>query len=130
MAQFAYTILYVADVAASIAFYENAFGFERKFISPDNDYAELITGSTTLSFASLDLTRPQIPGGFTEADPAAKPFGIEIGFVVENVEEALQKALAAGATLVSDPQTKPWGQVVSYVRDPNGFLVEICTAVG
>lgn len=130
MAQFAYTILYVRDVTASITFYERAFGFERKFISPDNDYGELNTGSTTLSFAAAGLVQTNIPGGFTESDPAGKPFGIEIGFTVGNVEEAFQTALTAGATLVSKPQTKSWGQVVSYVRDPNGFLVEICTAMG
>jgi len=31
---------------------------------------------------------------------------------------------------VQPPVAKPWGQVVSYVRDVNGFLVELCTAVG
>jgi lactoylglutathione lyase len=35
--------------------------------------------------------------------------------------------LAAGASAVKSPETKPWGQIVGYVRDPNGFLVEICS---
>ncbi|GGH49160.1 VOC family protein [Dyadobacter endophyticus] len=129
MANFAYTILYVKDVAASIEFYEKAFGFQRKFISPDNDYGELSTGTTTLSFAQTALAKTNIPGGFIESDPAAKPFAFEIGFTVDNVEEVFQKALTVGATRVSEPKTKPWGQTVSYVRDPNGFLVEICTAM-
>ena len=38
-------------------------------------------------------------------------------------------ALAAGATAVRAPAKKPWGQIVSYVRDNNGFLVEICSPV-
>lgn len=25
------------------------------------------------------------------------------------------------------PERQPWGQTVSYVRDPDGFLVELCT---
>lgn len=50
MIKFAYTILYVEDVTKTIEFYENAFGFQRKFISPDNDYAELITGATIVRF--------------------------------------------------------------------------------
>ena len=33
---------------------------------------------------------------------------------------------AAGAVVVKEPQKKPWGQLVGYVRDNNGFLVEIC----
>jgi len=28
---------------------------------------------------------------------------------------------------VSEPETKPWGQTVAYVRDRNGFLVELCS---
>jgi uncharacterized glyoxalase superfamily protein PhnB len=37
------------------------------------------------------------------------------------------RSLSAGAVEVKRPTQKPWGQSVGYVRDPNGFLVEICT---
>jgi lactoylglutathione lyase len=60
MVKFAYTILYVSDVSKSIEFYENAFGFERKFITPDNDYGELNVGETTLSFASKSLANSNL----------------------------------------------------------------------
>jgi len=130
MAKFAYTILYVKDVTRAVAFYENAFDFKRKFISPDNDYAELITGQTVLSFASVELAKTNLPGGFIENNSETKPFGIEIGFVVDDVENSLKVAMAAGALLVSEPKIKPWGQTVAYVRDPEGFLIEICTSMG
>ena len=51
MIKFSYTILYVKDVEKTILFYEKAFGFSRKFVSPDNSYGELLVGDTTLSFA-------------------------------------------------------------------------------
>lgn len=35
MIKFAYTILYVQDVTKSVEFYENAFGFTRKFVTPE-----------------------------------------------------------------------------------------------
>ena len=127
MIKFAYTILYVQDVERSIAFYEKAFGFTRKFISPDNSYGELSTGETTLSFATSSLANSNLKDGFIESSLTNKPFGIEIGFTTENVEETLQAALGAGAVLAEIAKTKPWGQVVAYVRDPDGFLVEICT---
>ena len=127
MVKFAYTILYVQDVNRSVTFYETAFGFARKFISPDNDYGELLAGETTLSFASISLAGSNLRDGFMESSLANKPFGIEIGFTTDNVEETLNNAIAAGATLVEKPKTKPWGQTVSYVRDTDGFLVEICT---
>lgn len=129
MIKFGYTILYVEDVEESVTFYENAFGFHRKFISPEHDYGELITGTTTLAFASKNLASQNFADGFIESSLEDKPFAIEIGFIVENVPEILQKATSFGAVIVSEPVEKPWGQVVAYVRDLNGFLIEICTEV-
>lgn len=130
MIKFAYTILYVQDVTKAVEFYENAFGFKRKFISPDNDYGELLVGETTLSFASTILAKSNLKEGFTESNLTAKPFGIEIGFTTENVEETVSIAIKAGATIVENPKTKPWGQIVAYLRDLDGFLIEICTPMG
>lgn len=130
MIKFAYTILYVNDVEKAISFYEKAFGFNRKFVTPDNDYGELFVGETTLSFASFTLANSNLEDGFVESNLNNRPFGIEIGFTTENVEETLKNAVNAGATIVANPKTKPWGQIVSYVRDLDGFLVEICTAMG
>jgi lactoylglutathione lyase len=130
MIKFAYTILYVTNVERSVQFYETAFGFRRKFISPDNDYAELIGGDTTLSFASVALAQSNLSSGFIQSDVHAKPFGIEIGFTTDDVEATYQKAIAAGAVATESAKTKPWGQVVAYVKDPDGFLIEICTAMG
>ncbi len=127
MIKFAYTILYVRDVTKTVTFYENAFGFTRKFVTPENDYGELQLGETTLSFASIPLAKSNLTAGFTESSLANKPFGIEIGFTTENVEETVLKALNAGAVIVENPKTKPWGQIVAYVRDLDGFLIEICT---
>ncbi|WP_125723436.1 VOC family protein [Flavobacterium ustbae] len=129
MVKFGYTILYVENVEESISFYENAFGFSRKFVSPENDYGELITGETTLSFASKKLAAKNLPEGFIESSLEDKPFAIEIGFITENVPEVLQKATSFGAVIVSGPVEKPWGQIVAYARDLNGFLIEICTEV-
>lgn len=130
MIKFAYTILYVRDVTKSVEFYEKAFGFAKKFVSPDNDYGELLVGETTLSFASTTLAKTNLKEGFTESNLADKPFGIEIGFTTDNVEETLLAAINAGATIVEQPKTKPWGQIVAYVRDIDGFLIEICTPMG
>lgn len=130
MIKFTYTILYVKDVEKAIEFYEKAFGFTRKFMTPEKDYAELLVGETTLSFASLDLANSNLKNGFIESSLNDKPFGIEIGFTTDNVEAMVLSAVEAGANLLENPKTKPWGQVVAYVRDLDGFLIEICTAMG
>jgi lactoylglutathione lyase len=130
MIKLGYTILYVIDVLKSIEFYEKAFGFQRKFVTPDNDYGELNTGETTLSFASKELASSNLKNGFTESKLTNKPFAIEIGFVTDDVEKTVIQAKNAGAVAVEEPKQKPWGQTVAYVRDIDGFLIEICTPVG
>jgi lactoylglutathione lyase len=45
------------------------------------------------------------------------------------VKALYDKAVAAGAEKVEAPNDKPWGQLVSYVRDPDGNLVNICSPV-
>jgi lactoylglutathione lyase len=129
MVKFGYTILYVEEVEKAISFYENVFGFSRKFTTPDNDYAELNTGETTISFASKKLAAQNLKEGFLESNLDNKPFAIELGFITNQVEELVQKAISFGAILVTEPTKKPWGQIVAYVRDLDGFLVEICTEV-
>ena len=128
--KFGYTIIYVPDVAASLAFFGSAFGLSRRFLHESGDYGELETGETTLAFASLGLGGMNFPAGFVAATASGKPLGIEIALVTPTVAEAHARALAAGATELKAPEAKPWGQVVSFVRCPDGTLVEICSPVG
>lgn len=85
-----------------------------------------MVGETTLSFASLTLANSNFKDGFAESSLTNKPFGIEIGFTTDNVEETVKTAENAGGTILEQPKTKPWGQVVAYIRDLDGFLIEIC----
>jgi uncharacterized glyoxalase superfamily protein PhnB len=127
MIKFAYTIFYVKNVSKSIEFYEKTFGFKRKFITDNDEYGELDTGSTTLSFASVKLAKSNLSKGFRENSPSKKPFAMEIGITTDNVDREVKAAIKAGAKLVEKPKQKPWGQTVAYVQDPEGFLIEICT---
>lgn len=127
--QFAYTIIYVPDVPASLAFYGRAFGFITRFLHESEQYGELDTGSTVLAFASHTLGRQHWPEGMVEASASPQPLGMEVAFVCDDVEEAHQRALKAGARELAAPQQKPWGQTVSWLRCPDGSLVELCTAV-
>ena len=123
--RFGYTIAYVQEVERSVVFYERAFGLKRRFVDESGQYAEMETGETTLAFASNELGHSNLPSGLRENDPAEPPAGVEIAFLAEDVGAAFHSALEAGAMQVAEPKTKPWGQTVAYVRDPDGVLVEI-----
>ena len=126
--QFAYTIVYVPNVQEAMGFYESAFGLSQKFVHDSLQYGEMDmeTGSTTLAFVSEALsTMNGIT--FTPNRPGQNPPGIELAFTTDDVEASYQRAVRAGATPVIPPTPKPWGQTISYVRDLNGVLVEICS---
>jgi len=124
-----YVILYVPDVRAAVAFYERAFGLVRRMITECGTFAEMDTGGTGLAFAAESLVEGDNLG-FRPLRPSDPPPGVEVALLTEDVAAALDRAVAAGATLVKTPEDKPWGQTVAYVRDPHGFLVELCTPVG
>ena len=126
--QLGYVILYVPDVEAAVAFYERAFALTRRFVA-GGDYGEVETGATALAFAGEHMAeggggriRPSRPD---DPDAAA----VEVAFVTDDPAAAFARAVAAGARPVQPPAVKPWGQTVAYVRDLNGFLVELCSPV-
>jgi lactoylglutathione lyase len=120
--RFGYTVLYVRDVQASVDFYERAFGLERRLLHESGQYAEMETGATALAFAAHELAADSVRE-LANSEPA----GFEVCLVTENVEGAYERAVAAGAGAVSEPEEKPWGQHTAYVRDPDGALVEIAS---
>ncbi|MNX58153.1 Glyoxalase-like domain protein [compost metagenome] len=127
--KFGYLIIYVKDVDASLKFFSSAFGLGVRFIHESGTYGELETGETALAFAADELAASNFSTGHVPAHSSLKPLGIEVGLVTEDVPAAHAKAIQAGASEIAAPTTKPWGQTVSYVRCPDGTLVELCTPV-
>lgn len=124
--RFGYTILYVPDVAAAVAFYEAAFGLERRFLDESGMYAEMETGSVALAFAHESMAEAN---GFL-IEPArleGKASPVELAFVSDTPADAFAHAVKHGASVVRPVEEKPWGQHVGHLRDLNGVVVEICS---
>ena len=96
------------DGAAYLACCEQAFGFRRRVLHESGTYGELEAGATKLTLADHTQGEINFPGGHVEAHTTAQPLGMELGFVTPDVATAHSTALAAGATELSAPQTKPW----------------------
>jgi lactoylglutathione lyase len=122
--QLRYIILYVPDVGAAMDFYARAFGLELRFLHDGGDYGEMATGETRLAFSSIALMQSL---GKQVANTAPELPSFELAFATDDVPAALERALSAGAALVQGATDMPWGQTISYVRAPEGTLVEICT---
>ncbi|HUQ03173.1 MAG TPA: VOC family protein [Kofleriaceae bacterium] len=124
-----YVLLYVPDVAKAVAFWEKAFGLALRFAHESGTYSEMETGATALGFVDENMAREN-GGAFRLNRPDGEPAGIEVALCIKDVPALFARATAAGAKPVKAPTTKPWGQTVAYVRDPDGVLVELCTPMG
>jgi acyl dehydratase/predicted enzyme related to lactoylglutathione lyase len=126
MTRLARIIRHVPDARASADFYARAFGLTEK-LALGEDYVAMETGETVLGFAREGFFQRET--GLHLA-PMHREGGQEIAFEVPDVAIAHLRALAEGATEVLAPVDKPWGQTLSYLRDPDGGLVQLCSPLG
>jgi lactoylglutathione lyase len=123
--KFGYTIIFVEDVAKTVEFYQQAFGFQPAFVSPM--FAQMLMGETTIAFGANENERRELPIEFRPNTLDTAPAGIQISFLSDDVEANFATAIASGAIPVVHPHKMPWGQTISRVRDCNGVLVSIVT---
>ena len=127
--RFGFTILYVEDVERSLDFYERALGLERRFLHESGDYGELETGATALAFATHELAASNLPGVYTGAMENGEPSALRGVLRHRGRRGRLRARRRGGRGRVTEPATKPWGQDVAYVRDPDGNLIELASPV-
>lgn len=120
-------MLTVQDVKAAVAFYQKAFGFEKRGImkGPDGKpmHAELRLRDTTLMLGPESLER---------GARSAKTLGGSPGtlyLLTENVDKAVAKAVKLGATLTCPVMDMFWGDRCGTVVDPDGYTWMIATHV-
>ena len=112
------TYLAVANITASIDFFERAFGFTRGVTLADPDgqlrYAEVRHGDSVVMLVRKgDSATPTggAPGLYT---------------YIEDVDQAVAGARAAGAR-VQEAADQPWGDRVAEVTDPDGYRWVLAT---
>ncbi|XP_020577777.1 uncharacterized protein LOC110022941 [Phalaenopsis equestris] len=123
---YAYTVVYVKDVAESVAFYAKAFGYHVRRLDKSHRWGELDSGNTTIAFTPEHQRETDEKSGSVQ-----KPVGldarqpVEICFAFADVDAAYKTAVESGAAPVSPPEDKEWGQRVGYVRDIDGIVVRL-----
>ena len=117
-------VLYVPDVAAATAFYQQAFGLRLRHADKNGEFAEMDTGGVPLVFVA-EGRRHHAGHTFRAHRPFEPPAAGEVGFLAKDVAAAYVLALNAGALPYEAPNTRADGQTVAYVRDLNGVLVEL-----
>ena len=118
--QYLHTKLRVRDLDASLRFYETVFGYTVRSRRPGPEQSEIAFLVIPGQAAELQLCQY----------PIAEPFEVparmlHLAFRVEDLDAVLARALAAGATLSSAPYVLPSGSRVAFVKDPDGYDVEL-----
>ncbi|MGH9117094.1 MAG: VOC family protein [Acidimicrobiales bacterium] len=116
-----YVVLVVTDLDRSLRFYRDVLGLPLGHRS--GSYAQMATGRTRL--AMYERTAMAGTVGFDVSIPSTDAPGFELGFKVDDVDDAFAALVAEGAAPVTPPTDRPWGQRTAYVRDPDGHLVEL-----
>jgi predicted enzyme related to lactoylglutathione lyase len=144
LAKYVHTNLIARDWKRLVRFYTDVFGCERK--GPERDMSgEWLDRITSLNDAHLTGVHLRLPGygddgptleifsydQLIERDlPAANQCGFaHIAFAVDDVDQALRAAIAAGGSAVGNITTTKLEGVgmlrVVYARDPEGNIVEL-----
>jgi catechol 2,3-dioxygenase-like lactoylglutathione lyase family enzyme len=112
----------VRNLSVSIMFYEDGLGFPRMESPPEVAFF-------TLNGTWLGLYGRQALAEDATVSPDGSGFpGFALAHNVGSeaeVDETIQQAISAGATLVKPPQMVFWGGYSGYFRDPDGYLWEI-----
>ncbi len=111
----------VRDLGASTKFYE-ALGFPRMESPPEVAFFTL--NGTWLGLYGREALAAD--ANVSEDGQGFESFTLSHNVQSESeVDQVIQHAIEAGASLVKEPQKTSWGGYSSYFKDPDGHLWEI-----
>ncbi|MFE6965180.1 VOC family protein [Agromyces sp. NPDC057679] len=112
--------LNVPDVEASASFAKTHFGYEETMAADGFVSLTHPASSTNLIFLATGLAT------FKPAEIAGSAGqGLLLAFVVEHLDEEFARIEAAGARVVTAPETEPWGERYCQFADPNGLIWQL-----
>ena len=109
----------VRDSAKFLEFLAEAFGAE--------EIARVVGEDGTIGHAETQMGDSVVM--MFDAKPEWPDTPAFLRIYVDDCDATTQQAIGAGATMVTEPGTMPWGDRVSRVRDPFGNLWWVMTRV-
>jgi lactoylglutathione lyase len=115
-----YVILYVEDIERSLAFYRLVLGVVGTRRS--DTYAELVLSNSRLGFYDRRVA-PELIGRETQGS------GAELLFLVDSVDDEVDRLVRAGVRILTGPIDRPWGHRTVHLQDPDGHVVELAEEI-
>ena len=119
------TILGVAELARSLAFYRDRLGFAVEATYDDPPYATLVRAGARLSLAEAGHPAEDRPGVSIVAPPDRSALAAILVLEVSDCLAAHRELTAAGVPFLAEPYSPPWGGHRCFALDPDGNLIEI-----
>ena len=123
--------LTVSDAIASLAFYQQAFGFKRgETVSlPDGRLIQVVmhhAGAVAVKFSPEGICSGSMQAPVTSG--AENPIVLYVP--CRKVDDLTARARAAGATIAFEPQDMFWGERIARIVDPDGYVWCFAAKVG
>ncbi len=117
--------IFVNDMGKMIRFYRDVLGFEIKE-DENTSNVYLIKDDTLFLFYGRDDFEKMTSKRYEYVKGLNGHFEIALYVdTFEEVDKEFERAVAAGAEPVLEPENEPWGQRTCYIADPEGNLIEI-----
>ena len=117
------TMLVVADVSASIAFYRERLGFAVR--EQGADIALLSLGSMLLYVIPESPPTDDKPALTLGSTNTPGRTSVNLVFRVDDCRAAYVELAGKGLQFLTPPQQPPWGGWRCFAQDPDGYLIEI-----
>ncbi len=114
----------VSDFDHSFAFYCSGLGFKPHNHAENEKYVMLEMEGTWLALCPREALIKDVILPISEPGLSAVTLAHNVSSK-ELVDQTFKEALAAGATVVKEPQDAFWGGYSGYFADPDGYLWEI-----
>ena len=119
------TILAVADVERSVAFYRDHLSFITEATYDDPPYATLIRNGVRLSLGEQGHAAEDRPGVDMVVPADRSQQSVVLVLEVTDAAAIHSELVAEGVEILAEPFAPPWGGLRFFAVDPDGYLVEI-----
>ena len=111
MPQFSHAIIFVSDMARSVAFYRDVLSLPIRFESPE--WTEFGTPGSALALHIAD-------GPAVSLQSMAPAGQCQLGFSIEDIKAFHERMIAKGVTCLQSPKKEDFGTLAEYA-DPDGL---------
>jgi catechol 2,3-dioxygenase-like lactoylglutathione lyase family enzyme len=116
-------MIVVRDLAMSVAFYQHTLGFT--LLGQQAHIAALGLGNFSLYLFTHSPPTPDKPTISLTNLNGADTTPVIVDLLVSDCQAAYERLHARGVAFLTPPHTPPWGGRRCFVRDPDGYLIEL-----